>query len=334
MTIRQILQVIPQFRDYVWGGSRLRPGIVPTAEAWVVYEYNRVASGVLSEQTLYDLAVEYGEALLGEWVVKRTGTRFPLLIKLLDCAQWLSLQVHPNDEQAIELEGPGQFGKTEAWHILEAEPGAQVIGGLQPGTKADVMADAIRNGRILDLARYVDVRAGDTIFMPPGTIHALGPGLLIYEVQQTSDLTYRVWDWGRPQTAGRTLHIDKSLAVTNPASAVHVRPMPKVIDGELVTLTRCPYFTLEMMLAEKKGILQKTRGESFHALTVIEGNVDIQTNIDGLRIGKYETVIIPACVGEYSISSLGEARLLKASVEAQNGRVPSSDLPTLIESIS
>ena len=118
MTLNSFLRLEPEYRDYVWGGGRLRPGIDPTAEAWVVWEEDRVRSGDLAGRTLGEISAQFGASLLGQRTVARTGKRFPILIKLLDCAQWLSLQVHPNDKQAIELEGPGQFGKTEAWHIL------------------------------------------------------------------------------------------------------------------------------------------------------------------------------------------------------------------------
>src|SRR5512141_2326089 len=137
----------PQYREYVWGGNRLRPGQV-TAEAWVVYEGNRITSGPLAGRTLSDAAAEFGPALLGERVIARTGMRFPLLVKLLDCAQWLSLQVHPNNEQAVRLEGPGHFGKTEAWHILEAGAGAELLGGLRPGTGPADLEQAIRKGTL------------------------------------------------------------------------------------------------------------------------------------------------------------------------------------------
>ena len=131
----------------------------------------------------------------------------------------------------MRLEGPGYFGKTEAWHVLDAAPGAQLIAGMRPGTTAAALAAAIRDGTILDCVQYQAVRAGDTVFMPARTIHALGPGLLIYEVQQTSDLTYRVFDWNRPATPGRALHIEKSLAVADPSAAAPARPAPRSRPG-------------------------------------------------------------------------------------------------------
>ncbi len=131
----QPFRLTPEYRDYVWGGDKLRPGIVPTAEAWAVYENDLIETGPWAGSTLGQVAAEHGESLLGERVLRQTGRRFPLLIKLLDCAQWLSLQVHPNDEQAVKLEGPGFFGKTEAWHVLDAQPGAELIAG-GPSTAA------------------------------------------------------------------------------------------------------------------------------------------------------------------------------------------------------
>jgi mannose-6-phosphate isomerase len=237
------------------------------------------------------------------------------LIKLLDCAQWLSLQVHPDDEQAVALEGAGQFGKTEAWHVLEAVNGARLIAGLQPGVSQELLEEAIRGGTILDHSRYLDVKAGDTVFMPAGTIHALGPGLLIYEVQEASDWTYRVWDWGRPQTGTRLLHIEKSLAVARPDSAAGAFPSPALQDGGCALLTRCQYFTLELLAAESQAIHLDTRSETFHALTVIEGRAFVENDRESIPLAKFQTVLIPASLGEYRLRPDGPYRLLKASVE-------------------
>jgi mannose-6-phosphate isomerase len=306
--------LVPEYRDYVWGGSRLRPEVVPTAEAWIVFANNRVSSGIYAGRVLSELAEEFGAELLGARALALTGKRFPVLIKILDAAQWLSLQVHPNDEQAKKLEGEGFFGKTEAWHVLENEPNAKLIAGIKPNITAEALADAIRNGTILDTVESVDVKAGDTLFMNPGTIHALGPGLLIYEIQQTSDLTYRVYDWGRPQTGTRKLHIDKALAVSNPNAISAVLSAPQVNDGEVKTLTQCEYFKLETISVERKTASLDTGGESFHALTVIEGQSQIRTGGEAFVLNKFETLLIPAACGKYQIESIKKSRLLKASV--------------------
>jgi mannose-6-phosphate isomerase len=312
--ITQPLRLNPEYREYVWGGARLRPEIVPTAEAWVVYEKDMVASGPYSGRTLSELAVEFGAELLGRRAVEQTGSRFPVLVKLLDCSQWLSLQVHPNDEQAVALEGPGFFGKTEAWHVLEAAPGSELIAGMKPGVSPDSLAESIRNGTILDTVQMLEVKAGDTVFMSPGTIHALGPGLLIYEIQQTSDLTYRVYDWGRPQTETRKLHIDKALAVSRSDAAGSAQPVPILADGETRVLTQCQYFNLELIDAKEKSVSLNTLGESFHALTVIEGQAKIVVGQESQLLQRFETVLIPASCGAYCIEPVGGCRILKAGV--------------------
>jgi len=308
------LLLVPEYRERVWGGQRLKPSDSPVGEAWIVYEQNRIASGPHAGRLLADLAAEQGAALLGSRAVEHTGPRFPLLIKLLDTADWLSLQVHPNDEQAVQLEGPGQFGKTEAWHILEVEPGAQVIYGLKPGTTRDALARSIRDSSILDLVQYVPVQPGDTLFTQAGTIHALGPGLLLYEVQQTSDITYRVFDWNRPQTVGRALHIEQSLAVTDLDAGGAAQSLPSLGDGEQAQLITCPFFTLELVAGEQQNLTLDTKGETFHALTVIEGTMQVAGEGWNQTLQRFETVVVPAACGAYEIQPRGAFRALMASV--------------------
>ncbi len=316
MALNKILRLLPEYRDYLWGGNRLRPEVVPTAEAWVIYEEDRVANGSLSGYTLAEVAQQFGKDLLGEVPYQRTGNRFPVLIKLLDCAQWLSLQVHPNDNQARLLEGPEHYGKTEAWHIIDSARDAQLIAGIKPGTTSEILTDAIRKGTVLDWVQYHAVHEGDSIFMPPGTLHALGPGLLLYEVQQTSDLTYRVYDWGRPQTSTRKLHIEKSLAVVNPK--VEIKPIPLAISTteERKTLITCPYFTLEYIQGTDQFINMNTKRQSFHAITITKGEAIITADGESDHLQPFESVLIPAFCEEYEIHLRGTTTLLKSSVEA------------------
>lgn len=308
------LQLIPQYRDYIWGGHRLRPTGELTAEAWLVYEANRVAAGPWAGRTLAEVAAAEGVALLGQRAVARTGTRFPLLIKLLDAQAWLSLQVHPNDAQAVQLAGPDQFGKTEAWHVLEAAPGAQLIAGVRPGVTAEALATAIRSGTILDCVQYQAISAGDTILLRAGTIHALGPGVLLYEVQQTSDLTYRVFDWNRPVTPQRPLHIEQSLAVIDPTIVVAPMPAPPLGDGERAILIAGDYFTLALLVAATRPVALDTRGESFHALTVIEGEAELMARDERAHLHRFETAVVPAAVGAYQLRPHGPCRVLQAGV--------------------
>jgi mannose-6-phosphate isomerase len=313
LMIPRFLIVKPEYRDYVWGGKRLRPGEL-TAEAWVIDENDLLASEPLAGMTLGAAAAQFGAELLGKTVVERTGNHFPLLIKLLDCAQWLSLQVHPNDRQAVQLEGPGNYGKTEAWFVLDAAPEARIIAGLKPGTTAEDLSGAIRQGTILDLAQYISVHAGDTVFMPAGTIHALGPGLLVYEVQEASDITYRVFDWNRPQTSTRKLHIEKSLAVANPATRSEAVPLPVLQDGQSHKLCQSEFFTLEMLNAKTQPLTLNTSGRSFHALTVIEGSARISSGGEAIMLNKFDSLIVPAATGEYVLEPFGGFQILKSSL--------------------
>ncbi len=314
MSLNSFLKLTPAYRDYVWGGERLRPGHYPTAEAWVVWEDDVIESGSLAGKTLSEAAAQFGEALLGAKAMSRTGTRFPLLIKLLDCAQWLSLQVHPNDQQAVELESEGQFGKTEAWHILDSKPGAKLIAGVKPNTSSKVLADSIRNGTVIDHVQYSDVKQGDTVFMPAGTLHALGPGLLVYEVQQTSDWTYRVYDWGRPATEKRPLHIEKSIQVTRADFTAPVTSSPETGDGTSHKLVQCDYFTLELLSAQTNAIDLDTKGETFHTITVIEGKAALLAGSEQMELDKFQTAVIRANVGRYQFKPLTNCHALKSSV--------------------
>lgn len=311
----QLLQLIPEYRDYVWGGQRLRPGTL-TAEAWIVYEGDRIANGPLAGRTLSEAAETLGADLLGRTVVSKTDRRFPLLIKILDCNAWLSIQVHPNDAQAVELEGPGHFGKTEAWHVLDAADGATLIAGVQSGTSPDTLAQAIRAGTILDHVQSHAAHAGDTVFMPAGTLHALGPGLLIYEVQQTSNITYRIFDWNRPASAGRALHLEQSVAVTDAHATGQMQPKPDLADHDRQRLIACPYFTLDVLAAQHAALSLDTRGESFNALTVIEGQGEVIAGDEHATLKLFDTVLIAANTGAYQFRPIdsGGVRALVAGV--------------------
>src|SRR5687768_3559960 len=186
------LLLTPSLHVKVWGGRRLSSELdkpltedAPYGEAWELHDTSIVANGTLAGKSLRELIDTYGAALIGEGYNPSEG--LPLLIKLLDASDWLSVQVHPNDEQARELEGDPR-GKTEAWIILAAEPDAKLVIGVQSGISRETMAQAIIDGKLEDYLVYANVKAGDVLYMPANTIHAIGPGILLYEVQQSSDV--------------------------------------------------------------------------------------------------------------------------------------------------
>ncbi|GGO20452.1 type I phosphomannose isomerase catalytic subunit [Deinococcus humi] len=296
--------------ERVWGGTRLIPdgsNDRKIGEAWVVGEDNHVSGGPHAGQTLAELSAQFPKELLGH---RATSGRFPLLIKLLDCAEWLSVQVHPDDAQARELEGEGFLGKTEAWHLLAADDGAQIIAGIRDNTSQDTLSEAILAGKAMDHVAYTPVHAGDTFMIPAGTVHALGPGVFLYEVQQTSDLTYRIYDWDRPATAGRALHLSQSAAVARPWPAP-TSPLPPA--GEAVQeLTRCDYFVLERLTNRASTLTGDTAGQTFHVLTVTEGEARVEVNGEQHTLGQFESLLLPAAVGAYRLS--GSFEMLRSSL--------------------
>ncbi len=313
--IPELLQIQTQYQHRVWGGHLLKPSLEqPMGEAWLVYQHNIISSGTFAGQTLEQVCQSQGVDLLGARVVEQTGLRFPILIKILDCADWLSIQVHPNDTQALALEGAGQFGKTEAWQVLAAQPQAELIAGVQPDTTVEQLERAIREGTILERSQKHHVEAGDTVMMPAGTLHALGPGLLIYEVQQTSDITYRVWDWDRPSNAGRSLHLEQSIAVTNPLLQGEINRNKSLESTGIETRAQCIYFTLEQIQATDQPLELDTQHVSFHTITITQGRAVVIVGQSRAELGLFETVIVPANAGKYQIQPLEAFTALRCSV--------------------
>jgi len=304
----------PQFRERVWGGQRLRASNPPIGEAWIAYGQSRILDGRHAGRTLDEVVASSGPELLGSAGARgRDGRLFPVLAKLLDCADWLSVQVHPNDEQARRMAGPDQLGKTEAWYFLETDPGAKILLGVRPGTGKDELARAIRDGSAVDVAAQVEVRGGEAVLIPAGTLHALGPGLFLYELQEASDITYRAYDLGRPQSAERRLHIEESAEVTLPVEALG-RAVPLVPSGTgSCQAIACEYFEFELVRIAAEPLAADTAGRTFHLLTTTMGAVEVTCGGEIATLGTFETALIAAAAGAYSLRSVGgPATLIRA----------------------
>ena len=315
-TLKQrLFPLEPQYRERVWGGQRLKAADPPVGEAWVAFGESRVREGEHAGQTVTELAASFGTHLLGRDVADVHGSRFPLLVKLLDCADWLSVQVHPDDEQAARLAGPGQYGKCEAWHFLETDEGATVYAGVRPGTSREELVRAIREGRILEVAEQLEVRAGQTIYIPSGTLHALGPGLLLYELQQSSDTTFRVYDWGRPASAGRKLHVEESIEVTDPCRGADVHPAPAFGGTVAAAALACDHFGLDVLRVDDTAFEGDTGGRSFHLLTVAEGEIEVSCGGEEIRLARFETALVAGSAGAYKLRArVGPTKVLRATV--------------------
>jgi mannose-6-phosphate isomerase len=312
------LKIQPALHVKVWGGRRLEslyqrtlPTADPYGESWELHDTATVANGPLAGHSIGALLREYGHGLVGPANDPALG--FPLLAKILTAEEWLSVQVHPNDEQALELEGEPR-GKTEAWYVLAAAPGATLVKAIKPGTTREVMAEAIRTHTLEPLLVYEAVGPGDVLYVSAGTIHALGPGLVIYEIQQSSDTTYRLYDWGRLDLNGqpRPLHIDKGVAVSNVESVPEIK---RTADNTLpvVDVAQGPYFTTVLhQLNPRNGprITLDTHRTQFHILTCIDGSAAVSAGETELTLNPAETALIPASLGGYHLS--GAARVLRS----------------------
>ena len=291
-----------------WGGEGLRMMFgrdIPDARTGESLEISAIP-GLESRdpegRKLTDLIEEYGEQLTGPGFAHP----FPLLLKLIDAKDRLSVQVHPDDAYAARVEG--KQGKTEAWHILFAAPGAELVYGVQPGTDKDALRKASQEGAAVEpLLRKVKVRAGQTYFIPAGTVHAIGAGIILYEIQQSSDVTYRFYDWDRRDANGnrRELHLDKALDVAD----LRCVPVPVRVEkafGVKRVLSE-PYFTLDMIRTDTMECLPPING--FGILTVTEGELELRFSGGYIRMKAGETCLLPNYAPVMALVGVGAAAL-------------------------
>ena len=320
----QILPMRPFLREMVWGGRRLEqygkqlPPGVAVGESWELSAYpgmeSSAASGPLGGRSLQSLLEEYGEQLVGGPAWESCEGHFPLLVKLIDAGADLSLQVHPDDEYA-RSRGLDRFGKMEAWYLLPAATG-RFAAGLKNGVTREEFSRALEQGRALETVEFHDASPDQVVFVPPGVVHAACAGIMIYEIQQSSDVTFRLYDYGRAGADGkpRELHVDRGLEVIAFGEAgpepVQVESWPR---QECTALVRSPRFDLDLHVVGERG-RRLAAGDSFLALTVIEGGPLEYAAGDGGqgRLGLGETALVSAG-GEVEVRTSRLTKCLAAS---------------------
>lgn len=312
------LRFEPVFRRYLWGGRRLQNILDKPigdgqdyAESWEIVDHGNdqsiVQAGWLTRHTLSDLVSQHNEALFG----RHAGlAQFPLLFKFLDCHRNLSVQVHPDDNAAAKLDPP-DLGKTEAWVIMHAEPGSRVYAGLKRGFDRAAFEREVNRGTTEFCLHSFEPKAGDCIFIPAGTVHALGEGLLVAEIQQASDTTYRIFDWNRVDSEGnpRQLHVQAGLEAVN-YDAGPVLPQTPEPTGEpgVQRLVSCDKFVIDRWLLNESRSLQTE--DSFQLLAVLEGEVAVSGDDAQLPLRKGQTMLIPAAVSPVTLTPSVESSIL------------------------
>lgn len=317
---RYPLQFQPEFKERVWGGRALEqfgfelPPGRPIGEGWMIGDHpngtTRVLNGELIGLGLDQVREEHGKEWFGAKGFSEKNGRFPLLLKLLDCQDDLSIQVHPNDE--YDRLPAGELGKTEMWYILAAKPDAKIIYGLEPGVTRESMHAAIREGRIMDCLQELPVAAGDSFYIPAGTVHALCSGVLVAEIQQNSDTTYRLYDYDRPGLDGkpRELHIEDSLNVIAYEGSGASRMTTELKQPhEWLQLAKSPYFVVEKGRLASEWALSDA-ADSFTLLVVAEGSGTLSWADGELSLKTGDCFLLPAGLGGYRLQ--GDATLLRS----------------------
>jgi mannose-6-phosphate isomerase len=308
----------PIYKNYIWGGQNLRnmgkeiaDGEI-VAESWEVSDHGDdmsvVSAGYFRGTTLRDLIDRFDREICPETL---TG-RFPILIKYIDANRRLSVQVHPNDDYARVHEGPQELGKTECWYVLEAKPGAELVVGMRKGVTREKFRDMIEQGRIVDGIRTMPVSKGDFIYITSGTVHAIMEGILICEIQENSDSTYRLYDWGRMGQDGkpRPLHLEKAMDVINfvPEEAYDrvmseiVIPYDKKATNHTHALVRSSFFNIDLLAYNRTITLEQ--GEShFNTINLVEGSCELVWSEGSLSLLQGDTVLIPRPVSEFTLKT-------------------------------
>lgn len=318
------LKFRPIFKQTIWGGNKLRDylhkTLAPenTGESWelsaVKGNVSVAKNGPLAGKDLDFLCKHFGPELLGEKVCARTGNDFPLLFKFIDAAKDLSVQVHPNDELARSRHN--SFGKTEMWYVLQADKGARLMSGFSEETDKAEYPELVQSGEIIDRLGSYEVTAGDCFFIPAGRIHAIGAGLVVAEVQQTSDITYRIYDYHRkgPDGKERQLHTDLALDAVDFAVQPDARTHYIARLNQAVTAVQCPFFTVNVL--ELQGTVQRNLQEqkSFVVYMCAKGQAELECASHKLPLQTGETILIPARCADNILLQAQQAKLLEVYI--------------------
>ena len=320
------LKFEPILKEKIWGGEKLhhllhkksnKPNI---GESWELSDVDGdvsiVANGTLKGMSLQEIIKEYKDALLGKKVFDQFEDKFPLLIKFIDAKEALSIQLHPDD--ALAKERHNSFGKTEMWYVMQADKGGDLIVGFKNDTTKEEYLKQVEDKTLLNILNVDNVEEGDVYFIPTGRIHAIGAGVLLAEIQQTSDITYRIYDWDRPNPDGtyRDLHTVMALeAIDYKAETVYKTRYSKTLN-KISNVIDCQYFTTNFLTLDKNISIDNTYKDSFVIYMCVKGEISIvygEGKVEKIRKG--ETILIPACLPEFEIKTEVTSEVLEVFIK-------------------
>jgi mannose-6-phosphate isomerase len=309
------LKFAPICKEKIWGGNKLKEllnkkiGKLPNCgESWEISgienDISVVVNGFLKGNSLEELIEVYMSDLVGEKAYDQFGIEFPLLIKYIDAKDKLSIQVHPNDELAKERHGT--FGKTEMWFVIHAEEGAKIVTGFNRQLNKQEYLGYFKRGKIEEILNYESVKAGDVFFIPAGCVHAIGGGVVLAEIQQTSDATYRIFDYNRLDDHGkpRELHTELALDAIDFKSDTNYRISYETIENIPAKLVECQYFTTNILSFSNNVDRDFTDKDSFVVYMCIEGDYNFNWDEGGMTVKKGETILVPALINSFSLDPL------------------------------
>lgn len=322
------LKFTPICKEKIWGGNKLKellnkeyPELPNCGESWEISgvqdEVSVVANGFLKGNSLEELIEVYMGDLVGEKVYEKFGTEFPLLVKFIDANDNLSIQVHPNDELALERHDA--FGKTEMWYVVQADPGARLISGFNRKIDQEGYLKSFKNGQLEEILNYEEVKEGDVFFMPAGRVHAIGKGIVVAEIQQTSDVTYRIYDFNRLDDHGnpRELHTDLAVDAIDYQYEKNYRTDYTSVVDQSVKLVECKYFTtniVELVTAVERDFANL---DTFVIYICLDGNCTLTWEDQQLDIDKGDSLLVPAQLSSFIITTPNgsSAKLLEVYIK-------------------
>ena len=316
------LKFHPLFKDKIWGGQKIKNQLgldfspLPNCgEAWVLSGVNDnetvVSDGWLAGNHLNELVEIYMDELVGEKVFDKFGEEFPLLIKLLDANDWLSIQVHPDDELAKKRHNGS--GKTEMWYVLGADEKSELISGFNKKMSKELYLEHLKNNTLPEIMNFEKVKAGDVFYMPSGRVHALGPGILLAEIQQTSDLTYRIYDWDRVDAEGksRDLHTDEALDAIDFNVYDDYKIKPVIKPNQTSSMVKSPYFVVNQLQLNRPFPKDYSELDSFVIYLCVEGSAQIDATSGKINLNTGECLLLPATTKHVAILPQPETRILE-----------------------